>query len=493
MPPICLSIVVPVYNERLSLMALFRSLEMAPLHHFPAISNVELILVDDGSIDGSGKILSEYVAKQVKVGGIPTRTSLITFPENCGKGTAVTAAIDASHGDIVLIQDADLEYSPKDYVQLLAPIIEDEADIVYGSRFVGHKRRVLFFWHAFFNRLLNFSSNLLNDLTLSDITTCYKAMRGNLARSLRLKSRRFGIEAELATRFARAKARIFEVPISYNGRTYEDGKKFKRSDGLAMFWHVLHFGLFDREPFKPGLSQTLNALDQMADSIYRPVLVRALRKIVRPPMPRILEVGSGLGSITRFLVREGSVIASDIDPDYVRQLKQRFVHYAEFNAICWDINQPPPSIGSFDLVVLFNVLEHIEHDTKALLYLRSMMNSDANLIILVPNNPHLFNGIDRSVGHFRRYTRRTLLEKLELAGFKIEQSFYVNSLAMPGWLIRGIFPGSHNIPLFQIKFYILLKFFLKPLEFLCDHLTGLSVVVTAKASHQIDTDERKVA
>ena len=227
---IVISAIVPVYNEATTVKAVVERLQEVPLH-------VEIVAINDGSSDGTGKVLDELH----ETGSIQ---KVIHHTKNRGKGAAVRAGIQAATGHVVVIQDADLEYDPSEFPALLEPIRLGKADAVYGSRFQGGPRRVLFFWHAIGNRLLTLLSNMLTDLNLSDVETCYKMVRADLLKSLPLVSNRFGIEVEVTARLAQAKARIWELPISYSGRTYAEGKKIDWRDGIAAFWHILRFNLF---------------------------------------------------------------------------------------------------------------------------------------------------------------------------------------------------------------------------------------------------------
>jgi len=227
-----LSVLVPVYNERDTIDLIIDHVRDVPLH-------VEIICVDDHSTDGTGEIL-ETLLEQGRI------DKLYRQPQNQGKGAAIRHALSMSTGDIVIVQDADLEYDPGDWPVLLEPILDGRADACFGSRFLGGPHRVLYYWHSVGNSLLTMYSNMLTNLNLTDMETCYKAMRGDLARSLvpKLKSNRFGFEPEITARLAHADARIFEVPISYSGRTYAEGKKISWRDGLAAFWHITKYNLF---------------------------------------------------------------------------------------------------------------------------------------------------------------------------------------------------------------------------------------------------------
>ncbi len=225
-----LSVLIPVYNERDTIETILDQVRAVPVPK-------EVICVDDRSTDGTAEVLERmHAAGQID--------RVIHHPVNRGKGAAIRTALAASTGNIVIVQDADLEYDPADWPALLEPIVDGRADAVFGSRFLGGPHRVLYFWHSVGNALLTTLSNMFTNLNLTDMETCYKAVRGDLARSLPLTSDRFGFEPEVTARLSRARARIFEVPISYSGRTYAEGKKIGWKDGLAAFWHIVRFNVF---------------------------------------------------------------------------------------------------------------------------------------------------------------------------------------------------------------------------------------------------------
>jgi glycosyltransferase involved in cell wall biosynthesis len=219
-----LSIVMPVYNEAATVELSIARVRAVPL-------DIELVCIDDCSTDGTRALLERLHAE----GAID---QLLLQNPNQGKGAAVRRGIHAAAGDVIVIQDADLEYDPAELPTLLGPIADGRADAVFGSRFLGGVHRVLYFWHSVGNGMLTLLSNMMTDLNLTDMETCYKMVRADLMKSLPLTADRFGIEPELTARLAQAKARIYEVPISYSGRTYAEGKKISWRDGIAAFWHI---------------------------------------------------------------------------------------------------------------------------------------------------------------------------------------------------------------------------------------------------------------
>ena len=226
---VVLSVVVPCYNEVATIESLLRRVDEVPLR-------LEVIVVDDGSSDGTRDLLPELARE-----GLIDR--LVMHEQNQGKGAALRTGFREATGDVVVVQDADLEYDPIELPRLLQPILGGKADAVYGSRFLGGPHRVLLFWHSVGNRLLTLLSNMFTDVNLTDMETCYKMVRRDLLQSLTLTAERFGIEPELTARLAQSGARIYEMPISYHGRSYAEGKKIGWQDGVSAIWSIFKFNL----------------------------------------------------------------------------------------------------------------------------------------------------------------------------------------------------------------------------------------------------------
>jgi glycosyltransferase involved in cell wall biosynthesis len=225
-----ISIVIPCYNEDATLEQVVDKVLAAPVPH------MEVIVVDDGSTDGTVQVLRDKVAPRV--------ARVLFHERNQGKGATLRTGFAAATGEIVLVQDADLEYDPRDYPRLLQPILEDRADVVFGSRFTGgESHRVLYFWHSVMNKLLTLLSNMLTDLNLTDMEVCYKVFRRSVLERLTIEENRFGFEPEITAKVAKQRCRIFEVGISYSGRTYEEGKKIGWRDGVRAVWCILKYNL----------------------------------------------------------------------------------------------------------------------------------------------------------------------------------------------------------------------------------------------------------
>jgi SAM-dependent methyltransferase len=422
-----LSVIVPVYNERVTVGRLLDKVRAVPLRK-------EIVVVDDGSSDGTRELLREIEAAW---GDDPqNRLRIVFHDKNAGKGAAIRTGIQHVGGDITLIQDADLEYDPDEYPQLIAPIVAGQAEVVFGSRFLSGPHRVVFFWHAMGNRLLTLLSNLFTDLNLTDMETCYKVFRTDVLKRIRLVSDRFGIEPELTAKVARLGCRIYEVPISYHGREYWEGKKIGWKDGVVAVWTILRFGLFDDQVDASAAQTTLKRLHR-ARRYNEWVFGRLSRHLG----DRVLEVGSGRGAFTRFLRNRDRVVATESDPDNLEFLRSGFERFD--NIAIREVDWRDPNLGSlagerFDTILGMQVLEHLEDDSRALAAFAELLPEGGRLILKVPAMKSLFGETDRKLGRVRRYDRGELEGKLAAAGFVVEEATYVNVLGVLGWWISSV-------------------------------------------------------
>ena len=422
-----LSILVPLYNEEEFIATLLKRVLEAPL---PEGMDREIVVVDDGSKDGSLEIAQEYANRY------PQTVRLIAHPVNRGKGAAVRTAIEHASGEFCIIQDADLEYDPREYGRILKPLIEREADAVFGSRFMNvGERRVLYYWHSVGNRLLTTLCNMFADLNLTDMETCYKAFRTSLVQSIPIRSNRFGIEPELTIKLAQRQARVFEIPISYHGRTYEEGKKIGRKDAIAALYVILRTAI-RRDVYKDAGAETLEAL------AAAPRFNQWMAEVIEPYVGNsVMEIGAGIGNLSRFLApRRKRYVATDIDAEHLARLQGRFRHRPNTEIRYMDLSQTQwfrEFAGQMDSVVCLNVLEHVEDDLTGLRNIHSVLTPGGRAIILVPQGQQIFGTLDTALGHFRRYSETELREKMEKMGFHVERVIMFNRISKPAWYVSG--------------------------------------------------------
>jgi len=433
-----LSIVMPVYNEMASIQEVIRRVLASPLPK-------ELIIVDDGSTDGTRehlKTLMDFGKADVRVFFAPT---------NQGKGAALRRGFEAVTGDIVIIQDADLEYNPAEYAQLIAPILENQADVVYGSRFMSGRRRVLYFWHTVGNALLTTFSNMCTNLNLTDMETGFKAFRREVIHRLDLKSDRFGCEPEITAKIARLNFRVYEVPISYSGREYWEGKKINWRDGVAAIVQIMKYSFFDRCE-KPQVGKL--TLERMTRAHRYNKWIMAKAKAFLGP--RVLEAGSGTGNLTRYLIDRECVVATDVNPDYLSILTRLFERYPHVSVMPFDLittDLEPLKAFRFTTVFSSNVLEHVEDDQQALHRLYQVIEPGGRIVLVLPSLQALFGSLDVQLGHHRRYDKKSIGRKLQAAGFEVESIRYFNVVGILGWFVNGRILRRKIIPSVQLRFF----------------------------------------
>lgn len=436
-----LSVLVPLFNEEEFVGTLLRRVIAAPL---PAGIDLEIIVADDGSTDAS---LEEVESVQSQH---PEAITVLRAERNQGKGAALRRAIAAASGDLAVVQDADLEYDPKEYSRILAPLLDGRADAVYGSRFVvAGERRVLYYWHSLANNLLTGMCNLFADLNLTDMETCYKAFRMSLLKSIPIRSNRFGFEPEITMKLAKRQARIYEVPISYNGRTYEEGKKIGLKDAFNAYWVILKYAVVsdvyvDKDKgILDAFSTAPNFNSWMADTI-RPYIGN-----------HVLEIGAGIGNLTRVLLRRRKrYVATDLDDEHLERLRVRLGGRPNLETARLDASRPEDFTslcGQMDTVVCLNVLEHIEDDHGALLSIHSVLKDGGSAVILVPEGQSIYNSLDEELGHWRRYSESQLSQRMTEAGFVLEAMLRFNRVSRPGWWLNGSVLKRRTISRLQLQ------------------------------------------
>jgi glycosyltransferase involved in cell wall biosynthesis len=425
--PALVSILVPLYNEEEFVGALIERVLAAPL-----LDNLdrEVVIVDDCSTDGSLEVVQGLAERY------PNVIRVIKHDKNSGKGAAIRTAIEHARGEYAIIQDADLEYDPKDYPNLLRPLTERKADAVFGSRFmIVGERRVLYYWHSIANGLLTRLCNIASDLNLTDMETCYKAFRTSLLKSIPLHSNRFGIEPELTIKLAKRHVRLYETPISYHGRTYEEGKKIGLKDAFEAVWVILKYALTS-DIYKDSGPETLHALEVARN------FNKWMADTIRPHLgDRVFEIGAGIGNLTHALVpRKRFYVASDIDEEHLARLTTRFQHRPNVVVRRCDLLNADHFSGlhgEMDSVVCLNVVEHVPDDVGALRNIHSALRDGGKAIILVPQGQEVYGSLDKALGHYQRYSHKELQQKMELAGFHVDRILDFNRVSYPGWYVNG--------------------------------------------------------
>ena len=423
------SVIVPALNEAATIaICLARVLEQ------PFVA--EVIVVDDGSTDDTASIVRQMDDPRVRV---------MSHPVNRGKGASIRTAVPLCSASYIAIQDADLEYDPADLRRLLEPLDSGEADVVYGSRFLPTgARRALYFWHSMGNKALTLACNMVSNLNLTDMETCYKVFRREALQSLVLEEDRFGIEPELTIKSAASGFAVYEVGISYHGRTYDEGKKIGWKDGLSAVRCIVTYGATERR--RKGRKRRLQAppheqsrelhasLENLkgVDNYYDWIV-----DLIEPFLgDRVLEIGAGVGTVSARIGMGGrSVVAVEPDPRAFAELDMWAQGNSRHSAIAGTLSEATTSITpDFSSAVMVNVLEHIDNEVAELSLIRDHLRPGGHIAIWVPAHEVLFARFDESVGHYRRYNKRRLAALADMAGLEVVQLRYVNPVGALGWL-----------------------------------------------------------
>jgi glycosyltransferase involved in cell wall biosynthesis len=463
-----LTVLVPVYNERHLVEVSLR--RVLALEH-ELIKHLQVIVVDDRSNDGSWSVLQRLAAAD-------NRIVLLRHDQNQGKGAAIQTALTRATGEICIVHDADLEYNPEDIPSLLAPFAYEGADAVFGSRYLPSVyHRALMYRHTLMNKFLTVFGNCFSDLNLSDIETGYKAVSTDLLKSIPIRSNDFRFEVEIAFKLAKRRARIFEAPIRYSPRSYQEGKKISPKDGLLALLAMVRFWLIDDvyhcDEYGSAILERLESTRR-----FNLWMGSNLRPYVGD---RVLEIGAGIGNLTNQFIPRDSYVASDINPNYLRYLRSYAMGkpYLEVRNI--DASVPEHFVGlerQFDTVLMVNVLEHLPDEQTALRNIRSALMPGGRAVILVPAHPALYGSLDDVLGHRERYTAAKLQQSLEDAGFCVEKLFDFNRFSVPGWWFNGKVLHRKTFSRVQLKIVNSVV----PLAKVADHLLpwqGLSLVAVA--------------
>jgi glycosyltransferase involved in cell wall biosynthesis len=444
-----LAILVPAYNEQYLIEASLKRLSV--LDESPRLERIQVIVVDDCSKDATPQAIARF-QKFLETSSDYKKFSWVWLRHdvNQGKGAAIRTALKYADTDLVVIHDADMEYHPQDLLQMVDLFLFEDADAVFGSRFMpGGYKRALFFRHALGNKLLTFLCDMVCDLNLTDMETCYKMVRADLLKSIPLESATFDVEPELAIKLAKRGSRIFEVPISYSGRTYAEGKKIGWRDGVRALWAIFHYAASDR----------IYADDAHGGEILMrlnraPRFSKWMADVVRPYLgSRVLEIGAGIGNLTMNLIPRTIYWATDVNPSYLESLARMrssrpYLDVAYVDAARADTY---PQDQHFDSVICLNVVEHLEDDLGALRNIYDVLADGGRAIVLVPCGPKLFGTLDEVLGHFRRYTIPQLREVSERAGFTVETVLEFNRAGSPAWWLNGRVLKRTTFGLAQIR------------------------------------------
>lgn len=445
----CLSVVVPCYNEAERVTDAIAAVLASP---FVA----EVVVVDDGSTDATAKLVESIAEAEPRV-------RLVRQPCNLGKGAALRRGFSEVTAPYVIVQDADLEYDPGDWGTLLEPLMAGKADVVYGSRFhTSHAHRVLYYWHSVGNRFLTTLSNMATNLNLTDMETCSKAFRREVVQSIELQEDRFGFEPEITAKVAAGGWRVYEVGVTYDGRTYAEGKKIGWRDGVRAIWCIGRYsrpgeklaGRFNPQPAPLGFDDADDELAPVLDVLegadeYADWVASLLDDHLGS---RILEIGGGIGSMTRRLAEHGEVVTVEPSARAAEVLRQVAAGDERIEAVHGTVDDVPAG-PAFDTAVLVNVLEHVPDDAGLLRAIRDRLDPHGRVVCFVPAHTWLHSSFDDRMGHVRRYRRSTLAEAFGAAGYVVDELRHVNAPGALAWFVGarvlGLTPSRRTTAVYQ--------------------------------------------
>ena len=448
-----LSVLVPVYNEQYLVAPSLERLKL--LAGSPLLERIQVIVVNDCSTDRTATVLREFELAEAAAPTPKMEWLFLHHEVNQGKAGAIHTALAHANAELTVIHDADLEYHPLDLLKMAQIFLDEQADAVFGSRFLASEyRRVLFFRHQLGNHFLTLLCNVVSDLNLTDMETCYKMVRTSLLQSVPLVGKGFEIEPEMAIKLAKRGARIFEVPIRYAGRTYQEGKKISWKDGVRAIAAILRFGFSDYIYVEDVHgSQILGRLNRA------PRFTKWMADVIRPYVgEKVLEIGAGTGNLTVQLIPRQLYWASDVNPLYLTYLENVGLNrpYMRVGYTDGEKGDSYPKEQKFDTVICLNVVEHLADDLGAMNNIREALEERGRAIVLVPCGPWLFGSLDEVLGHHRRYTPKQFTKLAEDAGFHLEKLLEFNRVGVIAWWLNARLLRRRTFGLWQIKMLNLL-------------------------------------
>ena len=487
-----LSIIIPAYNEEKTLADIVKKVLAVQL---PNNLKKELIIVNDASKDNTLNIANELSKnnKEIKV---------LTNEVNLGKSQTVRRGLLESKGDLVIIQDADLEYEPTDFVEMVRLLIQNNYDVVYGNRF-GRQNKIIYIKNYLGNKFISFVSNIFTfpnlRVWIPDMETCYKLINGKIAREIAnglSATSNFGFEPEITAKLGKYKKehkqtlRMGIYPIYYNARSIEEGKKMKAfEDGFKALKEILYYNFaplnldFDFKEIDEEGEETLEVLT------LAPRFNKWMFETIQPySKGLVLEIGSGIGNLTDQYIQNGyDIVASDIRDSYCTTLREKYKAEEKVKEVV-NMNVVDPDFdkkyskyfGKFDTTVALNVVEHIEDDVKAIENISKLLKKGGNAIILVPSYQLLYNRLDKELFHYRRYNIKLLKSRFHPSQYSIVKAFHFNFAGILGWFVSGKLQNNKTLPESQIKIYNALVPLFRIIDMVLFRSIGLSTVCVAK-------------